>query len=207
MPPQPKARPATGPTNPKPSTSILQSISDQHRLSEQPEDLQSIHTPDDDLEPIDKGKGWEDPPPGNNELDDDPDDDPQDDDEEDGKKFFKKLLLTLDKPMSEPPQAKICNPKVYDGNNQGKLRTFFLQCMLNFQDHPKAFATGAAKIQYASLTSLVLRSNTLNQQSSAKLLPSLYGLQIGTASMTNLKQTSALSTMLPKPRLNWKKLL
>ena len=113
-------------------TSTLQSISDQHRLSKQPEDLQSIHTPNDNLEPIDKGKGREDPPPGDNELDDDPDDDPQDDDEEDGKKFFKKLLLTLNKPISEPSQAKIRDPEVYDGNDQAKLRTFFLQCMLNF---------------------------------------------------------------------------
>ena len=94
MPPQPKARPATGPTNPKPSTSTLQSISDQRRLSEQPKDLQSIHTPNDDPEPIDKGKGREDPPPGDNDPDDD---------EEDGKKFFKKLLLALNKPSSEPP--------------------------------------------------------------------------------------------------------
>ena len=102
MPPRPKARPATGPMNPEPGTSTLQSISDQHRLSEQPKDLQSIHTPNDNLEPIDKGKGREDPPPGDNELDDDPDNDPQDDDKEDGKKFFKKLLLALDKPNSEP---------------------------------------------------------------------------------------------------------
>ena len=91
----------------------------------------------------------EDPPPGDNEPDNDPDNDPQDDDEEDGKKFFKKLLLALDKPNPEPPRAKICNLKVYDGSNQAKLCTFFLQCMLNFQDCPKAFATGAAKIQYA----------------------------------------------------------
>ena len=149
MPPRPKARPAMGPMNPEPSTSTLQSISNQRRLSEQPEDLQSIHTPDDDPEPIDKGKGREDPPPGDNNPDDDPDDDPQDDDEEDGKKFFKKLLLALDKPSSEPPRAKICDPEVYDGSDQAKLCTFFLQCMLNFQDCPKAFATGAAKIQYA----------------------------------------------------------
>ena len=97
-----------GPMNPEPSTSTLQSISDQCCLSKQPEDLQSIHTPDDDLEPIDKGKGQEDPPPGNNEPDDDPDNDPQDNDpqdndKEDGKKFFKKLLLALDKPNSKPP--------------------------------------------------------------------------------------------------------
>ena len=132
MPPGPKAHPAMGPTNPEPGTSTLQSISDQRCLSEQPEDLSSIHTPDNDPEPIDKGKGWEDPPPGDNEPDDDPDDDPQDDDEEDGKKFFKKLLLSLNKPSSEPPQAKIRDPEVYNGSDQVKLCTFFLQCMLNF---------------------------------------------------------------------------
>ena len=55
MPPRPKAHPAMGPMNPEPGTSTLQSISNQHCLSEQPEDLQSIHTPDDDLEPINKG--------------------------------------------------------------------------------------------------------------------------------------------------------
>ena len=101
-----------------------------------------------DPEPIDKGKGREDPPPGDNDPDNDPDDDPQDDDEEDGKRFFKKLLLALDKPSSKPSQAKIRNPKVYDGSDQAKLHTFFLQCMLNFRDRPKAFTTGAAKIQY-----------------------------------------------------------
>ena len=103
MPPRPKARPATGPTNPEPGTSTLQSISNQRRLSEQPEDLQSIHTPDDNPEPINKVNGREDPPPGDNEPDDDPDNDPQDDDKEDGKKFFEKLLLALNKPSSEPP--------------------------------------------------------------------------------------------------------
>ena len=132
MPPRPKACPATGPTNPEPNTSTLQSISNQRRLSEQPEDLQSIHTPDDDPEPIDKGKGREDPPPGDNDPDNDPDDDPQDDDEDDGKRFFKKLLLALDKPSSKTPRAKIRDPEVYDGSDQAKLRTFFLQCMLNF---------------------------------------------------------------------------
>ena len=100
-----------GPTNPEPGTSTLQSIADQCHLSEQLEDLQSIHTPDDNLEPIDKGKGQEDPPPGNNELDDDPDNDPQDDDEEDGKKFFKKLLLALNKPSSEPPPSQDLRPR------------------------------------------------------------------------------------------------
>ena len=93
--------------NPEPGTSTLQSISDQRCFSEQPEDLQSIHTPDDDPEPIDKGKGREDPPPGDNEPDDDPDNNPQDDDEEDGKKFFKKLLLALDKPNPKPPSQDL----------------------------------------------------------------------------------------------------
>src|SRR3979490_1522995 len=40
-------------------------------------------------------------------------------------------------------------PEVYDGMDQAKLHTFFLQCMLNFRDRPSAFKTGASKIQYA----------------------------------------------------------
>jgi Retrotransposon gag protein len=146
MPPRSKPRPIE-PINPQPSVT-LQSISDQRRLSEQPEDLQSIHTPPDDLdpEPTSKGKGRQDPL--DDEPDDTPDEDPQDDNE-DRQKFFKKLLHALDKPNVEPPRAKVRDPEVYDGNDQAKLRTFFLQCMLNFRDRPKAFATGATKVQYA----------------------------------------------------------
>ena len=100
-----------GPMNPEPGTSTLQSISDQRRLSEQPEDLQSIHTPDDDPEPIDKGKGWEDPPPGDNNPDDDPDDDPQDDDEEDGKSFSKSSYWPSTNPFPNPPEPRSVTPR------------------------------------------------------------------------------------------------
>ena len=59
--------------------------------------------PDDDPEPIDKGKGREDPPPGNNDPDDDPDNDPQDDDEEDGKKFSKSSYWPSTTRFRTPP--------------------------------------------------------------------------------------------------------
>ena len=109
------------------------------RLSEQPEDLQSSHTPDDD-ELVNKGKGWEDPPDDDEPPPDNDSEDPFSDSENQGKKFFNKLLRSLDK-LNTESRAKVREPKVYDGNDQAKLCTFFLQCMLNFRDRPKAFAT------------------------------------------------------------------
>src|SRR3979490_3146678 len=98
-------------------------------------------------------------PPGNGPPDDDPDDDdnnPLDDapkvnDNIDSDDLIKKVFKRLAQPPAADTgsRAKVREPKVYDGTDQAKLRTFFLQCMLNFRDHPSAFKTGASKIQYA----------------------------------------------------------
>jgi Retrotransposon gag protein/Zinc knuckle len=52
-------------------------------------------------------------------------------------------------PANTKSKAKVCEPEVYDGTDQAKLRTFFLQCYINFCDCPSAFRTGSAEIQYA----------------------------------------------------------
>ena len=141
-------RPASvGPSDSNPQPTSLQAVSNLRRLSEQPEDPQSSHAPDDD-ELVDKGKGREDPPDDDEPPPDNDSEHPSSDSENQGKKFFNKLIRSLDKPNTES-RAKVREPEVYDGNDQAKLRTFFLQCMLNFRDRPKAFATGATKIQYA----------------------------------------------------------
>ena len=93
--------------------------------------------------------------------------DPFSDSENQGKKFFNKLLCSLDKPNTES-RAKVHEPEVYDGNDQAKLRTFFLQCMLNFQDRPKAFAMVQPEFNMPSLTSRAQHFNTSNLRSSAK---------------------------------------
>ena len=142
--------------------SNLQIISDLQDLSEQPEDICSLDTVDTKNLSHGRGKGCKTPPaggpPGNNPSDNDPDDDnnnqpdsaPSVDTNIDSDKLIKKVFKYLAQPptIDSGSQAKVCEPKVYDGTDQAKLCTFFLQCMLNFQDCPSAFKTGASKIQY-----------------------------------------------------------
>jgi Retrotransposon gag protein len=59
------------------------------------------------------------------------------------------LLNVINRPANTKSKAKVRKPEVYDGTDQAKLRTFFLQCYINFRDRPSAFQTGSAKIQYA----------------------------------------------------------
>ena len=89
-----------GPSDSNPQPTSLQAVSNLCRLSEQPEDLQSSHTPDDD-ELVDKGKGQEDPPDDNEPPPDNDSKDPFSDSDNQGKKFFNKLLRSLDKPSTE----------------------------------------------------------------------------------------------------------
>jgi len=37
--------------------------------------------------------------------------------------------------------TKVCEPDTFDGTDPHKLRAFLVQCELNFQDRPKAFAS------------------------------------------------------------------
>src|SRR3979490_3411125 len=142
--------------------SNLQAISGLRRLSEQPEDVQSINTVDAEDLGHGRDQGRRTPPPGgpgNGPPDDDPDDDnnnPLDDahnidDNIDSDELIKKVFKCLAQPPAADTgsRAKVHEPEVYDGTDQAKLPTFFLQCMLNFQDRPSAFKTGASKIQYA----------------------------------------------------------
>src|SRR3979490_1059889 len=142
--------------------SNLQAISGLQQLSEQPEDVQSINMVDAEDLGHGRDQGRRTPPPGgpgNGPPDDDPDDDnnnPLDDahnidDNIDSDELIKKVFKCLAQPPAADTgsRAKVHEPEVYDGTDQAKLRTFFLQCMLNFQDRLSAFKTGASKIQYA----------------------------------------------------------
>src|SRR6266705_7101389 len=52
-------------------------------------------------------------------------------------------------PPPDPPRwTKVCEPDQFDGSDTCKLRTFFVQCKLNFQDRPCAFATDTAKVVF-----------------------------------------------------------
>ena len=50
---------------------------------------------------------------------------------------------------SESSCTKVHEPNTFDGTDSKKLRTFLVQCELNFQDRLKAFWTDHAKVTYA----------------------------------------------------------
>jgi hypothetical protein len=50
---------------------------------------------------------------------------------------------------SEDSKAKVREPDTFDGSEPRKLRAFFVQCELNFQNKPRAFRTDRAKVTFA----------------------------------------------------------
>ena len=156
----------------------LRDISEQRRLSEA-QDKDVINDNDngntlEDSQPSHKGKERADPPsggpsnipqdtnnprnfggdPGDNDPDsldddDDPDYTPSSPTIPRTPNVLTQLLTSLTRPTTAESKARVREPEVYDGMDQAKLRTFFLQCYINFRDHPSTFHTGSAKIQYA----------------------------------------------------------
>jgi hypothetical protein len=54
-------------------------------------------------------------------------------------------------PIPDPPRrTKVREPDQFDGSDPRKLRTFFVQCELNFQDRPRAFPNDSAKVIFAT---------------------------------------------------------
>ena len=49
----------------------------------------------------------------------------------------------------DPAKTKLRAPDPFDGTESNKLRSFLVQCQLNFADRPTAFATDRAKVNYA----------------------------------------------------------
>ena len=50
---------------------------------------------------------------------------------------------------SSSGRTKVHKPDMFDGTDPRKLRTFLVQCELNFQDRPKAFASDRARVTFA----------------------------------------------------------
>ena len=70
--------------------------------------------------------------------------------------IFNNLSITIDRlarsarsSNSSSLHTKVCEPDTFDGTDPMKLRTFFIQCELNFQDQPKAFQTDRVKVTFA----------------------------------------------------------
>jgi len=50
---------------------------------------------------------------------------------------------------SSSGHTKVREPDTFDGTDPRKLRAFLVQCELNFQDRPKAFASNCARVTFA----------------------------------------------------------
>ncbi|KIN94165.1 hypothetical protein M404DRAFT_168981 [Pisolithus tinctorius Marx 270] len=110
----------------------------------------------------------EDDDPGNDPGDNGPgDDNPEDNDPEDDLDFpdpdtepavtvfdsLAKAIKLLARNTRTSPESssrtKLREPDTFDGTDPKKLRAFFIQCELNFQDRPRAFRTNRAKVIFA----------------------------------------------------------
>src|SRR5882724_10464561 len=60
--------------------------------------------------------------------------------------FVKAVSMIIGNDSGSKP--KLREPDPLDGSNSRKLRTFILQCKLNFQDHPDMFKSDTAKVNY-----------------------------------------------------------
>ncbi|KIO02716.1 hypothetical protein M404DRAFT_147117 [Pisolithus tinctorius Marx 270] len=111
-------------------------------------------------DPSDDGLGDDDDPGDNGPSDDnldenDPEDEPDlpDLDTEPAITVLDNLTLAIKllahnactSPESSS-RTKLHEPNTFDGTNPKKLRAFFIQCELNFQDQPWAFRTDCAKV-------------------------------------------------------------
>ena len=129
--------------------------------------VEEINDDQEDYVPSDDGPG-DDGPNGDDPGGDDPEPHDDDDDEEGepldglpgqddaGMIIFNNLSITIDRltcsarsSNSSSLRTKVREPDTFDGTDPKKLRTFFIQCELNFQDRPKAFRTDRAKVTFA----------------------------------------------------------
>jgi Retrotransposon gag protein/Zinc knuckle len=110
------------------------------------------------------------PGPADGEPDGDDEGDPADHDdiegEADGQTPEEALLAGLTRAVTElarsnaaarqrlppepPRRTKVREPDPFDGSDPRKLRTFLVQCELNFRDYPRAFREDSAKVNFAT---------------------------------------------------------
>jgi hypothetical protein len=84
-----------------------------------------------------------------------------DDDDEEGLNAQDRVFLCLSQAINnlarntrknsitEDSKAKVREPDTFDGSEPQKLRAFFVQCELNFQNKPHAFRSDRAKVTFA----------------------------------------------------------
>ena len=100
-------------------------------------------------------------PDGDDPGDDDPDDHPGNVDHDpvhEVDQVFQNLATAInnlarvsqrDPGSGSSTRTKLREPDQFDGTDPKKLRTFLIQCELNFRDRPRAFSTDRAKVTFA----------------------------------------------------------
>ena len=58
------------------------------------------------------------------------------------------LPPAIQPPRPDPAKTKLRAPDPFDGTETSKLRSFLVQCQLNFADRPSTFATDRSKVNY-----------------------------------------------------------
>jgi len=111
-----------------------------------------------DDHPGDDGPGGDGPDDPDDPNSDDGGEDPIDgipDPDEAGLVIFNNLSIAINRlarssrSSESSSRTKVREPDTFDGTNPKKLRTFLVQCELNFQDRPKAFHTDRTKVTFA----------------------------------------------------------
>src|SRR5882724_8022227 len=60
--------------------------------------------------------------------------------------FVKAISMIISNDSGSKP--KLWEPDPFNSSDSRKLRTFILQCKLNFRDHPDMFKSNTAKVNY-----------------------------------------------------------
>src|ERR1700731_2200899 len=58
------------------------------------------------------------------------------------------LLREIINTNKRPEMVKPCDPDTFNGLDAKKLKSFLIQCQLNFLNHPQAFRSDSHKINY-----------------------------------------------------------
>ena len=104
-----------------------------------------------------------------------------------GKSFSKSFYLPSTNPVLNPPEPRSATPRFTMAATKRSYAPSSYNACLTSETAPKLSLQAQQKFNMPSLTSPVLHSNTSNQRSLAKLLPSLYGLQLPQQTQNELR--------------------
>jgi len=101
--------------------------------------------------------------------------------------------------------TKVREPDTFDGTDPCKLHAFLVQCELNFQDHPKAFASDHARVTFAQsyLKGMALEWFKLDLLNSANPRARPLWMDNYAQFISELKSNFGLHDPLETPNISW----